>query len=143
MTTPITFSLAGVWQPINSADITNVRNGNLSVLPYAQIDLDSTGRAGLVLSGWSWGGSFGAGTSVTPVNIAIFAETQDGTMQLATDKIVPSATTNGSNSVVVTDFNNDGRDDILLLAHNESPFLAKPSTAYISEGTQGFKKTYA
>jgi cyclophilin family peptidyl-prolyl cis-trans isomerase/methionine-rich copper-binding protein CopC len=42
--------------------------------------------------------------------------------------------------VLVADFNGDGRDDIFLPAHNETPDIAMPSTAYLSSPTGKFTK---
>ncbi|WP_457091469.1 hypothetical protein, partial [Microvirga sp. P5_D2] len=107
-------------------------------MPYGVLQLDANGRAGILVSGWSWGGTFGLGESITPVNVMLLAEQADGTMAIETGSVLGNRTTNGSGSVIVADFNNDGRDDILLPAHNESPFIAARSTAYISTGSTGF-----
>jgi hypothetical protein len=62
-------------------------------------------------------------------------------MKSATDKYVSSDVISGANSVIVADFNGDGKQDIFLPAHNESPFLAMPSTLYTANAAGGFDKT--
>jgi hypothetical protein len=72
--------------------------------------------------------------------MAILAQKSDGTLRLATSELVPSPLTNGAQSVVVADFNGDGKDDIFLAAYNESPMKAKSSVAYISNHNGAFDK---
>jgi hypothetical protein len=104
---------------------------------YSQITL-ANGRSGLALDGWSYNGW--DNKTFYPVNAAIFEQNADGTLSLATSKYVTDPLTNGSGSVLVADFNGDGRQDIFLPAHNESPSIPKSSTAYVSNPSGAFTK---
>ena len=46
--------------------------------------------------------------------------------------LLGSAVTNGAGSIIVADFNGDGLDDLILPVRNESRFIWKNSTAWIS-----------
>jgi hypothetical protein len=76
---------------------------------------------------------------VTPTRAIVFEQHADGTLRDATARLFGNPTTYGAGDVLVADFNRDGRDDVLLPAHNESPFFAKPSIAYVSHG-DGLRK---
>jgi hypothetical protein len=75
-----------------------------------------------------------------PVNVSILGPNSDGTLKVNTNSFINDPKTNGGGSVIVADFNGDGKQDIFLAAHNESPFIAMPSTAYISNNTNFFTK---
>jgi hypothetical protein len=100
---------------------------------FAQNILLPNGREGLIVTGWSCCGArtpdntAPAGIPVTPVNIAVLEQQQDGTLQLATSKYVSDPQTNGAGIVLVGDFNQDGIQDFFLPAYNESPFLPASS----------------
>jgi hypothetical protein len=129
--TPL-LSVAGTWNPIGVADTALIPFWGVARLGAAQLQ-------GVVLGGWSFGGSFGGGaTDVNPVTVALLAQRADGTLAPATG--APSLVTNGEGSVNVADFNGDGKDDIFLAAHNESPFLSKASTVYVSNGAGSLTK---
>ncbi|OWW22686.1 hypothetical protein AYR66_27480 [Noviherbaspirillum denitrificans] len=61
-------------------------------------------------------------------------------MELATSKYLADDVINGANSAAVADFNGDGKVDVFLPAHNESPFVARNSTLYLGTSTGGFEK---
>lgn len=94
----------------------------------------------MVATGWSYTGFNNKATTVTQVQALLIAQTADGVMQVATGQYLGDATTNGGGSVILADFNKDGHTDILLPAHNESPFVGAASTAYLSVGTAAFDK---
>jgi hypothetical protein len=137
-----TLSLAATWIPVSPEYLTPTNSGGLAGTTYGHISLN--GLSSLVISGWGWGGGFGTDSSLKepePVHIEILEQQSDGTLKLATAKYVSSDVINGANSVIVADFNGDGKSDIFLPAHNESPFKATPSTLYMSNGLGTFDRT--
>jgi len=128
------FSLAGIWTPNNIGSSTGIPVANSY---YSQILLPN-GKNGLVMNGWSYDGW--DNTIVYPVDAILFEQAVDGTLTVATDNYLPDATTNGSGSVIVYDFNEDGQADIFLPAHNESPIVPTASTAFLSNTNGGFDK---
>lgn len=130
-------SVAGVWTPNSASD----GNRNLTIAGdyYSQIGL-ANGRNGLVVDGWSWSGSPGTTQTFYPVNVVVFEQNANGTLTMTTEKYIVDSTTNGAGSVIVADFNADGRQDIFLAAYNESPFVAKPTTVYLSNSLGAFDK---
>jgi len=135
--TPL-LSMAGVWQPVRDAYITQTNSGIVANDPSHLLPLGPEGREGRVINGWPLGGANAPAT--TPVDIAIFAQDANGNMSLATQNFVSDPQVNGGQSVIIADFNGDSRPDIFLGAHNESPFLPMPSTAYLSNDTGTFTK---
>ena len=124
-------SYIGKWQA------TDVANGG-AVSFYAPIQLGANKTSGIVLGGWSYTGW--DNTTFHPINIALLDQNPDGTLSLNTSKYISDPSTNGQGSVIVTDFNGDGRQDIFLAAHNESPLINTASTAYLSQSDGVFKK---
>lgn len=124
-------SFAGKWSYTSIPDV--------AIIPfYSPIKLQGSNAQGIVVAGWSYAGW--SNNQFNPTNIAILAPNSNGTLSVATDKYVRDSTTNGAGSIIVTDFNGDGRDDIFLGAHNESPLIDKSSTAYLSQADGTFKK---
>lgn len=95
---------------------------------------------GVALNGWAYTGFSNAATTVTPVRAVVLQQQSNGLLAEATSALFGNATTNGAGSVIVADFNGDGRDDVVFPAHNESPFIAMPSTAFMSRASGGFDK---
>lgn len=148
--TPL-LSVAGIWQPVANQylrfDGTGGGDGNGGLASiFAQNILLPNGREGLIAAGWSCcdertdDNTAPASASVTPVNIAILEQQQDGTLLLATAKYVSDPQTNGAGRVLVGDFNQDGIQDFFLPAYNESPFLPASSTAFISRSDGTYSK---
>jgi len=141
--TPL-LSIAGVWQPI--ADQYINAEGQGAFVPGATVAFAGNiklpnGREGIVLNGWhSSGSSTATPTSITPVNMVLLEQQPDGTLATATSKYISDPQTNGSGSVVVADFNQDGIQDIFLAAHNEYPPLPASSTAYLSNANGTYSK---
>lgn len=121
-------SYAGTWHYAKNpgADI---------VTFYDSIKLGSSGLNGLVLAGWSYAGW--NNTTFRTTNFAILDQNSEGTLKLDTAHYVQDPTVNGAGSVIVYDFNSDGRDDVFLAAHNESPLVSKNSTVLmaLADGT--------
>ena len=127
-------SLAGMWIPIDTTAII--------VGPYWNvIKLGTSQREGVALGGWAWNYSFSSPlTDTTPVRAALLEQQADGTLADASAHLLGNAFTNGAGSIIVADFNGDGLDDLVLPAHNESPFIWKNSTAWISRPAGGLDK---
>jgi hypothetical protein len=132
------FSMAGVWRYVDDAFVTATNNGTLANSFFGNVALGPQQLQGVVMTGWQFS-SPSPGT-VTPVNLGILAQQPDGTLKLQTQTYVASAVTHGGGSVIVADFNGDGRDDVFLAAHNESPFLGQSSVALISNAQGGFTR---
>ena len=126
-------TMAGTYRPIAAPEIGLVDFWGAVRLGAAQLE-------GVMLGGWAFTGFGGDPTKFKPVDVALLSQRSDGTLELATQTLLPSATTNGIGNVLVADFNADGKDDIFLPAHNESPFVAKASTAYLSKSDGTFSK---
>jgi hypothetical protein len=129
-------SIAGVWDPLPGA--TPPGYDPLANTFDALIPLGPDGQLGLVVTGWSFPSNPGAAPQTVP--IAILGPQPNGGLTVDTSDYITDPTTNGGGSVIVADFNGDGRPDIVLVAHNEDPFVAEPGTAYMSTSTGGYVK---
>lgn len=123
---------AGQWLPLDT--------GEQSVTFWGIARLGPEQREGLVVAGWPVTTTGAPPTTPTPTRVAVFGQAADGTMSDVTASVLPSSVVNGAGSVIVADFNGDGLDDILLPSHNESPFAARASTAFISRAGGGFDR---
>ena len=128
-------SMAGTWIPFTTA------TGGFVGPFWNVVKTGAAQREGVALGGWVFNGSFtSAQPDVTPVQVAILEQQPNGTLQEASARLLGNVTTNGQGSVIVADFNGDGRDDLVFPAHNESPFLWKASTAWMSRADGGFDR---
>ena len=84
----------------------------------------------VILGGWRFAGW--ENTTHYPVDVVLLAEDSNGIPQMITSQYIENPSTNGTGSFVISDFNGDGMDDVFLAAHNESPLVEKPSTAFLS-----------
>jgi hypothetical protein len=93
---------------------------------------------GIVLGGWA----LSTDNPLMPrqVNLAVLDQNPDGTLKLNTAKYISNPITHGIGSVIVSDFNGDGVDDIFLGAYNEVPMVTKPTITYLSKGIDSFTK---
>jgi len=132
--------MAGIWQPVDDQFITTSCPGMLAGSYTGNFTTDASGREHIIATGWQFCGFNTTATSITPVHFAMFRQQNDGTMKVDTASFVSDSLTNGGGSVVIADFNGDGYPDIFLAAHNESPLIAMPSTALLSNGSGGFSK---
>lgn len=133
-------SIAGVWKFVDDGYVTASNSGGLASSFFGNAGLGANQLTGVVMIGWQYSGFDNTSGSVVPVNIGILEQQPDGTLQLDTASYVSDPATRGGGSVIVADFNGDGRDDVFLAAHNESPFLLQPSTVLLSNAQGGFSK---
>jgi len=139
---PFELSLAGSWRTIRDTDVTSDYNGTLANTFHGIVRIGSERRYGLVSIGWGYSG-FGetAKTREAPkIQASLFAPDASGLLRSADQLLAPNAVTNGGGSVVVTDFNDDGFEDLILLAQNESPFIALASTVFWGSASGQFTK---
>ncbi|MCA3003507.1 MAG: VCBS repeat-containing protein [Rhodocyclaceae bacterium] len=131
-------AFAGSWKSFEAASGLNVG----IVGPFWNVvRLGNTQREGVALGGWMFNGSFqSSNPEVTPVPAAVFEQQSDGTLLDASSRLLGNTSTNGAGSVLVADFNGDGKDDLVYPAHNESPFLWKASTAWMSRADGSLQK---
>jgi len=130
---------AGTWTPVTDKNfITNTYNGNIANSFHGLLKLG--GLYGVLITGWGYSGWPPKLTQTAPISVGIFKSDISGNLALSTEKFISDPVTSGGGSVIVADFNGDGKDDIFLAAHNESPFIAMPSTAYLSTSSDNFKK---
>ena len=120
---PLTY--IGRWVPSPNLDI------SLAHTYHAVADLDSSGTPDIAISGWAFSGWPPTLDIPATVDAFILSKVEDS-YKVATQKFIPENKTYGAGSIIVEDFNNDGVEDIVMLAHNESPFVPMPSTAFMS-----------
>ncbi len=137
---PVSFSVAAYWQPVDDKLLTNSSSNGL-VSHHAVFRLGGSAGESVVLTGWNYAGGYGSdSTTAKPAAVHTLMLSGNGTGSLTRSPILSGETTNGTGSVVVADFNRDGRDDLVLVGHNESPFIAVSSTAYLSNRAGSFDK---
>lgn len=123
-------SVGGIWTPVEPAAI---QTGGSTVIFANVVRTGAEQSEGVVLSGWQYNGTFESTmTDPTTVSAAVFEQQPDGTLLDATERLFGNPATTGTGSVLVADFNRDGRDDVFLSSHNESPKLWRPSVAFMS-----------
>jgi len=146
--TPL-LSIAGIWQPVANQYLRLGSNGdgNGSIVPFAQNIILANAREGLVAAGWSCcdartsDNTPPAGIPVTPVNIAILEQQQDGTLRLTTSKYASDPQTNGAGRVLVGDFNQDGIEDFFCRPTTKAHFCRLPALRTYREKTEPIPKS--
>ena len=137
----IPVSNAGTWKPVADATfLSKDYNGTIAGTFHGIIPLGTSGAYGIVVTGWGFSGWPPSLTAAAPVSMAILSQDVNGIFGVHTSDYISDTKTNGGGSVIVADFNADGKLDIFLAAHNESPFIAMPSTAYLSNSSGTFTK---
>lgn len=131
-------SIIGNW----NINMYRLKTGNPTdpVDSYNIIRLGSSQNEGIVLAGWAYDPRLINERYPYQVNIALLEQRTSGSLRLATSEYVLHSNTNGASSVIVADFNGDGRDDMFLPAYNETPALAVSSAAFISKPDGSFSK---
>jgi len=103
---------------------------------YGNLTLSDTKTSAILIAGWSFSGW--ENKTHNPVQVSLVAENPFGKMEIVTSKYITNPTINGTGSVVVYDFNGDGKDDIFLPAHNESPLISTASTVFLTRADGTF-----
>lgn len=135
------FDFAGAWYPANSQSLKEGYDGTIVGSFYNQIKIGSNDRYGIALTGWGYKGWDYKGNEAATIGMALFEPDQTGLLHLATSKYVSDSTTYGGASVIVTDLNKDSYQDIVLVSHNETPIIAKPTIVYFGSSNGNFSKT--
>lgn len=102
---------------------------------YATIRLGTDKRQGIIIGSWSYNSNL---DKIAQTNILILEQKEDGTLRKATTEYISNSLTNGVGSILVADFNRDGKDDFFLPSYNETPAIPQSSVAYISTNTNRF-----
>jgi hypothetical protein len=127
--TPLmSMAMPTLWQPSSRA---------VGVIPsWGAVRLGSDGREGIVLG--AWGNIFPAAADVPPMRLVVFEQGADGRQAESTATWIDDAQTFGVGEVTVADVNGDGRDDVFMLAYNETPPTPAPGVAFVSNGSGRF-----
>ena len=135
-------SVAGIWAPIDPKDLRNGNTGFLLQNLSGLLPVGKSGEFGIILAGnAAGGGGFSSDPSAfSTVKIAILLPDGLGGYKIGTDQMIDDPVINGTQSIVVADFNLDGWPDVFLSAENEMPFVLKSSIAYLSNGPGILKK---
>jgi hypothetical protein len=123
-------SFGGTYTPVEPSTY----RSNAVFIPFWNVVRSGASQLeSVVLAGWQYNGTFDTTLDATTrTKAAIFEQQADGTLLEATQKLFGDSSTDGSGNVLVADFNRDGRDDVFLPAHNESPQLWRSSVAFLS-----------
>ncbi len=136
-----TLTSAGIWVPVtNVSYLSQSYNGTLANTFHAIIQIGPAGQYGMVVTGWGYSGWPATLATAAPVSVALLTPDSNANLSINTSAYIADPVTSGGGSAIVADFNGDGKPDIFLAAHNESPFIAMPSTAYLSNGSDTFTK---
>ena len=135
----LNINLAGIWIPSNSNQISTYFNGSISSPFQGLLRIGTSDKYSLLVTGWNATGLDPNGNNVI-INIGLFTPDNNGNLYLTTTQYISDPSTYGAGSVVITDFNGDGLDDIFLAAHSEAPMLPTSSTAYIQNNNGTFNK---
>ena len=130
----------GYWKPINDSEFVGSYKPILSNSFWSNLYFGQAGLEGLIATGWAYSAEYQYKlTKITPTNSLLIEQKSNGDLSVVTNDYIKTPTTNGAGSIIIADFNADKKQDILLVAHNESPFLAASSTAYISNNSGKFE----
>ena len=136
-------NILGLWSPV-AVSTPSDHPASPIIAGYAVLPLGAARSEGIALTAWAYSGvdweKNPTGADTMPIDIILLEQTTDGHLRIATDSYVDSPRTNGGNTLIVADLNHDNIEDLVFLAHNESPFIAKPSTVLLSEGPQHFRR---
>jgi hypothetical protein len=128
---------AGSWIPVNVSQLSSTYSGSVAFGFESLVKINGN-QYGLIVTGWNYSGPVNA--QPVKVKIGLFVPDSSGNLTLQTDNYISDPYTNGSGSVVVADFNNDGLEDIFLAAHTENPMTPLSSTVYFQKSAGGFSK---
>lgn len=135
------FDFAGAWYPAAAQSIKEGYDGTIVGSFYNQIKIGTNQRYGIALTGWGFKGWDYKGNETATVGMALFEPDQNGLLRLATNKYISDSNTYGGASVIVADVDKDNYQDIILVSHNETPILAKPTIVYFGSSNGNYRKT--
>jgi len=109
----------------------NEKNDN-KILFSSSGDIDADGDPEIVISGWSSACKAG---NIEPGKTALYALKATATRVSLMDPKATfgTAVTDGTALIKVADFDNDGKDDALIIGHNECPFVPTPNVLYLQK----------
>ena len=123
-------SLVTTWRPLET-------NAQFVGPFWSTVKVGPEQREAVALGGWVYNAFFGGPTTAfpdaTPTRAMLLVQQADGTMVDGSEEVLGETATNGVGSVITGDFNGDGRQDVMYVAHNESPTVGRSSVAFISQ----------
>jgi len=126
---------------VSKISSTNKHTAGSIVWYYGQGDTDGDGDVEIYMSGWS---SVGPDESGLPPKALFeaFEARPEATVHLSTAEIFGRDTTDGTAFIRVADFDEDGLTDVLVMGHNESPWVKTEHVLYRNEGSGAFSNSY-
>lgn len=134
-----TLTFAGAWYPVANESLKDGYEGAVVGSFYNHIKIGSQSRYGLAVTGWGFKGWDSKSNETAIVKVGLFEPDSNGLLTL-TNKYITDPTTYGGASVIVTNVDNDQYQDIVLVSHNETPILPKPTTVFYGSQSGNFSK---
>lgn len=134
-----TLTFAGAWYPVAAESLKDGYDGTVVGSFYNHVKIGSQSRYGLAVTGWGYKGWDSKSNETAIVKVGLFEPDSNGLLTL-TNKYITDPTTYGGASVIVTNVDNDQYQDIVLVAHNETPILPKPTTVFYGSQNGNFSK---
>ncbi|MEQ1731667.1 MAG: hypothetical protein ABL982_25115, partial [Vicinamibacterales bacterium] len=123
-------SLVTTWRPVET-------NAQFVGPFWSTVKIGPEQREAVALGGWVYNAFFGGPTvafpDATPTRALLLVQQADGTLVDGSQDVLGETLTNGVGSIITADFNADGQQDVIYVAHNESPTIRKSSVAFISQ----------
>ena len=116
-------------------------NGYYDSIEYSAYgDLDADGNPEIVVGAWDYE-NCGTNESDTPLRseLRIFKADKTATQLLQPQEFLGKSYTLGTAFIRILDVTGDQRNDLLIVSHNECPFLSQPSSLFERENS-GFKE---
>lgn len=101
-------------------------------------DTDGDGNPEIYISGWVQQGDLGGestASATVPMQMYALEAEPEATVILTTSAIFGREDSDGTAFIRVADFNRDGLDDIIVMGHNEAPFIPTPNILYTNTGS--------
>ncbi|WP_334163831.1 FG-GAP-like repeat-containing protein [Phenylobacterium sp.] len=117
------FSAREVGTPLVRGDVGQV-------LYHAMGDLTGDGWPEIVVTGWSYRGWDAVGTP-PEVPITVISTGPNGPTMLDAATFLGRDSSPGTAILRIADFTGDGRNDLMMVGHNESPFVTTPSFLFV------------
>ncbi|MGE0447247.1 MAG: hypothetical protein AB7P99_18635 [Vicinamibacterales bacterium] len=130
-------SLVSTWRPLDT-------NAQFVGPFWSTVKVGPEQREAVALGGWVYNAFFGGPTAAfpdaTPTRAMLLVQQADGTLVDGSQEVLGETATNGVGSVITGDFNGDGRQDVMFVAHNESPTIGKSSVAFLSQSDGSLRR---